>query len=342
MTVLFYTTANKEYEHFVPLYIYFALRSNPDSYVEIGIEDVASYKEENKSQIEVLDNLFGDQYTLTTVNFDGVLPGAVRFITEPTLVDHADYVYIGDIDILLIDDDIESQHLENMRKHDAPFSNEIRPPDKTENLHYRLTGLHFAPTDIQYPLPNLDSVDYTTDTNIRGADEHALYTIMSLKGKMISRNMSFRPEHGIHMRTDAHPFGTKHSGKPKYSYEEISEGNQSYAWNGLEVSYYREQILQEFNNNDFQKLFFTLDIEAKNLLVTLENACRDRFDEFEQEAQTYIMAKSRQKRLIDKALSSFRETGVVDTTVNKIIPYLGRVAKRSRLCRWYSQLRGHS
>jgi len=90
----------------------------------------------------------------------------------------------------------------------------------------------------------------------------------------------------------------------------------------LEVSYYREQILQEFNNNDFQKLFFTLDIEAKNLLVTLENACRDRFDEFEQEAQTYIMAKSRQKRLIDKALSSFRETGVVDTTVNKIIPYL--------------------
>lgn len=44
MTTLFYTVANKKYEGFIPTYIYFTLKSNPEAYVEIGLEDAEKYK----------------------------------------------------------------------------------------------------------------------------------------------------------------------------------------------------------------------------------------------------------------------------------------------------------
>jgi len=46
MSLLFYTTANKKYEIFVPTYIYFTLKSNPEAYVEIGLENAEEYKQE--------------------------------------------------------------------------------------------------------------------------------------------------------------------------------------------------------------------------------------------------------------------------------------------------------
>jgi hypothetical protein len=318
MSLLFYTAANKEYEVFSPVYIYFALKNNPNSYVEIGLEDANKYRKNNREKIKILRVLFGDRFKFTTVNFEGVLPGAVRFITEPTLVDQCDHVYIGDIDILLFDDDIESQHLENMRRYNAPFSNIIRPPSQTEGLNYRLSGLHFAPVDVQYPLPELDDIDYSDSNDIRGADENILYKIMEKKGELIPTKMDFRPEHGIHMRTHSHPFGNRGRSRPKFSFEEISNGNQDTPWSGIEVQRYREQFINELSTGEFQKLYFNLDPKVKNMMVVLENACRDRFSQFEKEAFTYIISESRYEALVRKGSRLVHDEGI-KCTIKRVI-----------------------
>lgn len=323
MSILFYTAADQDYEMFAPLYIYFALKNNPNSYVEIGVEDANSYINENKVQIDILERMFGDRFKFTTVDFDGKLPGAVRFITEPEMADHCDYVYIGDIDIILLDNDIESKHKQNMRENKESFSNIIRKPSDTEDKKYRLSGLHFAPIDLQYPLPDLDDIDTSDNNSIYGADEHVLYQIMEKNGEMISRDLSFRPEHGIHLRTNNHPFGqTKGLGKPKISFDEIKKGKQTTPWSGIEEPYYRTKFLQELGNEDFQDLYVTFDIRLRNILLVLENICKERFSEFEHEALTYIIAESYYETLVRKAFRTLESEGLV-STLYKTARYLG-------------------
>lgn len=321
MTLLFYTAANREYEQFVPLYIYFALTSNPESYVEIGVEDSDRYIKNNKVVIKKLKELFGDQFKLSTVDFDGVLPGAVRFITEPELAEKCNYVYIGDIDILIFDDNLKQQHIKNMRKHDASFSNIIRGAAHTEENNYRLSGLHFAPTDVQYPIPPLDDVDYSISNSVRGADENVLYEIMQRKAKMIPKEMDFRPVHGIHMRTNSHPFGTKKRCRPENSFEEISSGNVSIPWTGIELEENRDKFVQTLENDDFQSIYFHLDVGMKNMLMVLENACKGRFDQFEEEAFTYIISESYYETLLRKGIRIAYKDGFRSATT-RIAQYM--------------------
>jgi hypothetical protein len=66
--------------------------------VEIGLEDANRYMNENKKLIKELNNLFGERFVLNTVDFNDVPPGAVRFITEPTIAENHDYIRITDID----------------------------------------------------------------------------------------------------------------------------------------------------------------------------------------------------------------------------------------------------
>lgn len=306
--MLIYTVANKEYQFFAPLYIYSALRSNPKSIVEIGLENPEQYKKDNSEMIGILQDRFGDKFTFSEVNFQNKLPGAVRFINEPTSIDSADYVYIGDIDILIFDENVKEMHLSNMNDNEAPFSNIIRPSEQTQEDYHRLSGLHFSPIDIQYPLPDLSDLDYSIDNNIYGADEHILYKIMKKNGYMISTDMNFRPVHGIHMRKSEHPFGRR-SGifGPKLSFEELTNNNQIKAWTGIEQKPYRKSFLDMIQEDHFKEMYFHLDVKARNLLIILENICHERFYEFETEAQTYISSKYVNKVLLSRKSSIFNK-----------------------------------
>ena len=297
MSLLFYTAANQEYEFYTPLYIYSVLTSNPESYVEVGLEDAEKFKKDNPGLIRFLNKRFGERFKLSTVNFENDIPGSIRFITEPVLADTCDYVYIGDIDILVLDENIKEQHLENMEKNNAPFSNIIRSEKNTEGDYYRLSGLHFAPTDVQYPLPELDDVNYLKD--IRGPDEHILYQIMEKKGHMVSPNMEFRPEHGIHMRKGDHPFGKTYSLRgPKFSFDQLTNGDQRTWWTGIEQSRYREAFNDLLKEEDFQELFFHLDTKMRGFLIMLENICNNRYGCFEKEVTRYVASYYINKTLI--------------------------------------------
>lgn len=323
MSLLFYTTADADYEYLAPLYIYCALRSNPKALVEIGLEDTDTFLEENERSVQILREEFDDKFRFTDVNFDGVQSNAVRFITEPVWADRADYVYIGDIDILLFDDDIEVQHTDQMRRYDAPFSNVIRHEGTKQTGKPRLTGLHFAPTDLQYPLPELDTSKVPRPGAESGADEHLLYTIMQKNGAMIPREMDWRPEHGIHVRTGNHPFGRlkNGSGTPDPQFEALIDGTQEVFWSGIEQEQYRKAFLELYSEKRFQELFFTVDPRARTLVFTLENICTGRFPQLQKEAHTYIVTETKRQRLVRKGVASLVEDGFVRTAL-KTIRYL--------------------
>lgn len=323
MSLLFYTTADADYEYLAPLYIYCALRSNPKALVEIGLEDTDTFLEENERSVQILREEFGDQFRFTDVDFDGVQPNVVRFITEPVWADRADYVYIGDIDILLFDDDIEVQHTDQMHQYDAPFSNMIRHEGTKQTGKPRLTGLHFAPTDLQYPLPELDTSKIPGPGAESGADEHLLYTIMQKNGAMIPREMDWRPEHGIHVRTGNHPFGQLKNGRGTLdpSFEALTDGTQEVFWNGIEQEQYREAFLNLYSEERFQELFFAIDPRARILMLILENICTGRFSQLQKETHTYIVTETERQRLVRKGVTSLEEDGFVRTAL-KAFRYL--------------------
>ncbi len=288
MSTLFYTAANRTYWYFAPLYIYFTLSANEDWALEIGLEDAAEFQAQNANALKVLSSRFGGRFKITDVDIAGRIPNVVRFVEEPTFETNRDYVYIGDIDILILDDDIEEKHIENMRKNNFPFSNKLRPAS-TPGLGRRLTGLHFAPMSLQYPLPDITDLNLIAGHSVMGRDEHILYEIMRRKGVMVPETARFRPEHGIHLSRGRHPYGRRTDGQNlKFDFEEIRTKNQSVAWSNIHKKPYREKLAERFKDPLFRELFFELDIKARNLIMILDNIVEERFDDFFLEAQKFI------------------------------------------------------
>lgn len=295
MSTLFFTAANRPYWHFAPLYLYFVLSANPDWVVEIAIEDAEAFKSKKAGAISVLERHFPGRFKITDVTFGNRIPGLVRFLEEPTFGRDRDYVYIGDIDILVLDGDIEEAHVRNMKKNELPFSNKIRP-FRESDAGIRLTGLHFAPMSLQYPLPDISDIDISAENALRGADEHILYQIMLRKGVMVSKEASFRPEHGIHIGASRHPFGRRaDGGARRFDFEAIRKKDQILAWSNIQKPIYRKKLLDRFDDSVFRELYFELDVKARNLIMILDNIVHERFEEFYHEAQKYIIGLDSKK-----------------------------------------------
>lgn len=192
MSTLFFTCANAPYEDFIPLYAYSVLRHVKDSRLEFGVEDVPGFLKRHGRAIGVVQNVYGtESVKLRAVPWsmpDGsrILPNTVRFINEPET--KSDYVYIGDVDIIVVDPDLVGRHLKNMEKMNIPYSNSVRPGTK------RMSGLHFAPMDSYYPVVDI------SDLNVGSMnDEELLYELVRRKGFPILLDHWYRPSHGIHI-----------------------------------------------------------------------------------------------------------------------------------------------
>jgi hypothetical protein len=190
---LIFTCANSAYEDFAPLYATSALLHTSSAVVEIGVQDSRLFLEQHSSAWNRVENRFPGRTVLRTVEFPHkVLPNTVRFITKPMTI--AQYVYIGDIDILILDKGFPNVHINYMRKQQLPYSNSVRP--KTD----RMSGLHFSEYGAFYPLPDTRSIDLTMN------DERVLYAICRQKGLTIRDNGPwFRPVHGIHISPNRMP-----------------------------------------------------------------------------------------------------------------------------------------
>lgn len=192
MSVLFFACANEAYEDFAPLYAFSILAHVPDARVEIGIENERAFHTRHQKALSIIQKSFGkDRLDVRSVgwtlpNGKRIVPNTVRFVNEPR--GKADYVYIGDIDIIVLDPHLVDAHLHHMKKTGLPYSNSIRP--STE----RMSGLHFTKADAHYPLPQIDDLDLH-----RMNDEAVLYTIVVRKGLPVQPDRWYRPMHGIHV-----------------------------------------------------------------------------------------------------------------------------------------------
>ncbi len=185
--VTIFTYADATYFRFVAPFIYFWFRTNPDVSVEVIVSDRDSYMRWYSPQVEFLKCKFPSRQFLirNQVVSKDIVPNTVRFVEMPEIV--SEYVYIADIDILVLDSNVTEQHVGEMERTKLPYSNIKRVGSE------KLSGLHFSRSDAYYPLPDLDGIDLTKQN-----DEAVLYEIVSRKGLAIPIS-DFRPVHGIHV-----------------------------------------------------------------------------------------------------------------------------------------------
>lgn len=194
-----FTVANTNYEAFVMPYIVSVLAHNSDAVVEIALQNPGEFLAANREAIEVLDRHFEGRYLISPGDFSRLPANTVRFVETPKLVN--EYVYIGDIDILILEP-IMSVHLENLKRTGLPYSNILRPPE-----YQALTGLHFSRWDAFYPhAPNarLDRLN---------TDEGTLYDLVQARGLPLpDPNERFRPVHGFHLSLNRDPRSAEGAG----------------------------------------------------------------------------------------------------------------------------------
>lgn len=199
-----FTCCNKEYEDFIPLFVSSLLFSNKNVDIEVGMESTMP--------IELLMVLKGLSKVTTgdrkiifrKVDFQPITledktyrisPNVVRFLTTPKVENP--YVYIGDIDIITLED-IPEFHINQMEKFGMDYSNVVRPNSNPP----RLTGLHFTKWDSYYPIPNREDL---IKRGLLGGDEAFLYELVKKKSVINADVELVRPVHGIHCSPNREP-----------------------------------------------------------------------------------------------------------------------------------------
>ncbi|WP_127021611.1 tetratricopeptide repeat protein [Rheinheimera mangrovi] len=262
INLLFLTYADKKYEQFAIPYVWFALINNPDSFVEIKLEDEIGFRARYKDALVVLSNYFENQYAFTQSVFstNEVIPNTIRFLEEPSV--QAKYIYIGDIDLLVFDD-VLGVHTSFIDKYSLPFSNIVRDPFAEKP---RLSGLHFCSFENYYPKPDLSDLDLKNEN-----DEHVLYLYMIRKGFSPDPLFRERPECGIHLSLNRDPAG-RTTGPNAGEFN----ARKSLAWGG---SQYWLKFKQQIADKRFAELLSHLNVEFKFILLCLESIANDKFDE---------------------------------------------------------------
>ena len=201
-TVLFFTAANLLYEPFVVPYAVSVLHHNPDSVVEVCIEDTDRFRAAYADALAVVSRHFPDRLVLRGGQFGGLKVTSPRFLETPSV--HYEYTYIGDIDILILEPRVAARHLEHMARTGLPYSNILRPNKP------RLSGLHFTRTDAHYPIVMPSDWDFGT-----GNTEELLYRFIVEKGLPLPDPAdTFRPTHGIHLSIKRTPTRAPAAGPP--------------------------------------------------------------------------------------------------------------------------------
>lgn len=190
--LLFFTYANAKYHVFATLYPLFALESNPDAAVEIILSDYKLFEKQYSNIMQFYDATYPGKVRYTSVEVRNILPNSVRFVIEPTL--KARYVYIGDVDIFLMED-VLSYWLSFMERHQSDFGNVLRNPNQ-------LTGLHFIPYDKMYPVVIPKGTDL-----LRTLDEVLLCRILREKNLRfpVNATLAERKVHGMHISFFSRP-----------------------------------------------------------------------------------------------------------------------------------------
>ena len=192
--ILFFTFADWKYHVFAALYPVFALTTNDNSCVEICLSEFDLFMENYRNIIDFYNQVYPGRVFYRSVKVSDIFPNSVRFLLKPEMT--AKYVYIGDVDILLLERNIEDYHIEFMKKYDSDFSNVLR----NEN---QLTGLHFMEYEKMYPVKIPRGADLLSMN-----DEVLLCSMMrekQCKFPPLGIPLSERKTHGMHISMLSRP-----------------------------------------------------------------------------------------------------------------------------------------
>ena len=209
---------NSWYAGFIPFYIYFALRANPDAHVYIFFRGVLSNK--IREQLKVLFPVSEKEQFTIFENYkfdycnDAFTTKALRWTIKFNADVIPEYLYIGDVDIILANESVSlfEQHIEHLATLKLPYSNVIRGDQK------RITGLHFIKTReyVKCMHNTIEKYDHLLKQGIRrwnGSNEKFLYNMLNEINLLPETNdgssydslgynpklLNFRPHHGVHL-----------------------------------------------------------------------------------------------------------------------------------------------
>lgn len=189
--VTIFTCCDRRYEDFILLFCLSILKHVPDSLIEICVEDDIRYKTEQEKTLKYLYDKFGDQILIRTSEYPNT-PATARFISD--VVSETEYVYISDIDFIILKGDIVEKHVTHMKETGLPYSNMVRGDTK------RMTGVHFTRRDSYYPVDRMPRILALAK---KLSDEEILYYVVLSKNLPLPKD-DFRPLFGIHMSPNRH------------------------------------------------------------------------------------------------------------------------------------------
>jgi len=193
------TIVNKKYQRYIPLFLYFCLKSYPNYGVKLFLTENIQDKYisiinrlRELGKIEIVEYFFKDfpksNQELKTF----------RWLFESKDFDGYDYIYIGDIDLIICKEKISllNQHLQHCDQNNLPYSNSVRPNSK------RLSGLHFIKKNEYYKKMSSVIDEYRVllkNGKLKHSrNEETLYKMIKKSGFLFP-NKWFRPHHGIHL-----------------------------------------------------------------------------------------------------------------------------------------------
>lgn len=201
MSLCISTVVNKTYQKYIPLFVYFCLKSYPEYGIRILLTE--KLNQNYRDIIKELQKLSNDfkfyEECFAGYSKTGQQLKTLRWIIDEDYFKGYDNVYIGDIDIFICKEtpSLEKQHLNNCKVFGLPYSNIVRKSDKK-----RLSGLHFMKKKEYYNIMRSIIEKYSLllkrgKLNSYG-NEEILYNMIE-KSNLGFPDSQWRPHHGIHV-----------------------------------------------------------------------------------------------------------------------------------------------
>lgn len=189
----------KPYEEFIVPFIFFALQSNPESFVEAIVVDVKAFCNTFKDELLTLREICGDNYLIRGFSrpLNHHIPNTYRFLEVPTV--SAKYTYIADIDIMFLEPIVENYLKRWPAGNPAPpYNNMIRKGTT------RMTGVHFVIT-ADYFTDALKAAQERLYRSPKTNDEMILYQMCESAFGPVDLEYAWRPIYGIHFSPNRGP-----------------------------------------------------------------------------------------------------------------------------------------
>lgn len=210
MSLCISTVVNKEYQKYIPIFIYFIYKSYPEYGIKIFLTDKLKScyipiieRLKLLCNVEIKENIFNKRFLNS-----GQQLKTIRWLINDSFFNDFDNVYIGDIDLIICKESmsLEQFHLNHCILNNLFYSNCIRPNTK------RMSGLHFIIKEKYFE--KINPIIYKYKNNILNGkiifnrnirNEHILYNMIEESGIGFPKNenrvdiLGSGPHHGIHL-----------------------------------------------------------------------------------------------------------------------------------------------